>query len=147
MTIQMDTAMNQVHPLNGDLHTGHMTPSCMTSLQVKTTFTSIHLHRVKIEPWARCHCVCLVNMHRLICNMTCLGHFSGQVIWPDLMSNFQIDLLGSGFTVSVSRREEYNGVSHFSLSFLVQKLFAQNLIFLKRQHFLFNLPWKGQNVA
>ena len=31
--------------------------------------------------------------------------------------------------------------------FLVQKLFAKNLIFPKKQHFLFDLPWEGQNVT
>ena len=29
MTIKKDTAINKVQPLNGDLHTGHMTSSCM----------------------------------------------------------------------------------------------------------------------
>ena len=34
MTIQMHTTLNQVQPLNGDLHTGHVTSSCMTSSDV-----------------------------------------------------------------------------------------------------------------
>ena len=144
MTIQMDTSMIQAQPLNGDLHTGHMTSSCMTSLQVTKTFTSITLHRMEIEPLARCHCVCLFKTHRMICNMTYLGTVPGQVIWPDLRSNFLIDLSGSKFTCfDASCREEYDGVSRLSLSFLVQKLFPQNLIFPKKQHFLFDLPQKG----
>ena len=95
MTIQMHTPMNQVQPLNGDLHTGHMTSSCMTWSQVTKTFTSVTLHRIVIEPWARCHWICLVKTHPIICNTTYLGHLSGQVIWPDLRSNFQINLSGS----------------------------------------------------
>ena len=143
MTIQMHTAMNQVQPLNGDLHTGHMTSSCMTSSQVTKTFTWITFHRIEIEPWARCHCVCLVKTHRMICNMTYLGHLSGQVIWPDLRSNFQIDLSGSKCTCfDASWREEYDGVSRFSLSFLVQKLFAKNLIFPKSNFFCLTCPGK-----
>ena len=65
MTIQMHTAMNQIQPLSGDLCTGHMTSSCMTSSQVTKTFTSITPHRIEIEPWARCHCVFLVKTHRM----------------------------------------------------------------------------------
>ena len=35
----------------------------------------------------------------------------------------------------------------FSLSVLVQKLIAKNLIVPKMQHFLFDLPWQDQNVT
>ena len=46
-----------------------------------------------------------------------------------------------------SWREGYDGDSRFSLSLLFQKLFAQTLIFRKKQHFMFDLPWEGQNVS
>ena len=98
MTIQMDTAMNQVQQLNGDLHTGHMPSSCMTLSQVIRTFTSTTLDRIETEPWATCHCVCLIKTRRMICNMTYLGHLLGQVILPDLRSNFHINLSWSKFT-------------------------------------------------
>ena len=80
MTIQMYTAMNHEQPLNGDLHAGHMTSSYMMSSQVMKTFMSITLYRIEIEPWARCHYVCLFKTHRMICNMTYLVHLAGQVI-------------------------------------------------------------------
>ena len=51
MTIQMDTAMNKVQLMSGDIHTGHMTSSCMTSAQVTKIFTSINIHKIEIEPW------------------------------------------------------------------------------------------------
>ena len=143
MTIQMHTAMNQVQPLNGDLHTGHMTSSCMTSSQVTKTFTSITLHRIEIEPWARCHCVCLVKTHRMICNMIYLGHLSGQVIWPDPRSIFQIDLSWSKCTYfDASWQEEYDGVLRFSLSYLVQKLFPWSLVFQESN--IFSLTCHGK---
>ena len=121
----------------------YMTSSCMTSSQVTQTFTSITRHRIEIKHWAGCHCVFLVKTHRMIYNMTYLGHLSGQVIWPDLRLKFQIDLSRSRFTCfDVSWREEYDGVSRFSLSFLVQKLFAKSLIFPKKQLFSLTCPGK-----
>ena len=66
--------------------------------------TSIPPHRIEVEPWARCHCVCLVMINRLLCNMTYLVHSSGQVIWPDRRSHFQIDLSGNIWNAYVSMR-------------------------------------------
>ena len=128
----MHKTMNQVQLLNGDPHLGHMTSS-----QVTKTFTPITSHRIEIEPWARCLCVCIVKTHRLICNMTCLGHLSGQVIWLYPRSIFQISLSGSRcIWFDASWREEYDGLSRFSLSFLIQKLLAKNLILWKSNIFL-----------
>ena len=87
--------MNQVQPPNGDLHTSRMTSSCIASSQATKTFTSITLHRNEIGQWVRCHCACLVNPHRMICNITYLGQLSGHIIWPDLRSNFHMNLSGS----------------------------------------------------
>ena len=42
--------------------------------------------------------------------------------------------------------EEYDGVPRFSLSFLVQKLFAQKLDLPQKAAF-FYLPWEDQNVT
>ena len=54
-----------------------------------------------------------------------------------IRSNFQIDLSGSVFTCfDASWREECDGVKRFSLSFLVQKLLAKNLIFPKKHYCL-----------
>ena len=43
---------------------------------------------IELEPCARYHCVCLIMTHRLVCNMTYLGHASVQVICPDVRSGF-----------------------------------------------------------
>ena len=40
-------------------------------------------------------CLSRKDASTVICNMHYLGHSSGQVIWPDLRSNFKIDLSGS----------------------------------------------------
>ena len=92
----------------------------MTSSQVTKKFISITPNRKEVRPWARCHCAYLVKAHRLICIMTYLGHPSAQVIWP----NPTFNLLGS-------RREEYDGVSRFSVSWLVHNLFAKTMIWPK----------------
>ena len=74
--------------------------------------------------------------------MTYLSHSSCQVIWPDLRSNFQTDRSGSKCTCfDASCREEYDGVSRFSLSSLVQQLFAKSLSSQKRNIF-FTCPGK-----
>ena len=108
------SAAIQMQLLVGDPRTGHMTSLYMTSLQVTKTFTSITPHRIKVEPWARYHCVCTVKRHRLTSNMTYPVHSSGQAIWPDLRLNFQIDLFGSTcLCFDASRRGEYDGFSRF----------------------------------
>ena len=79
-----NSALNPAQIPAVDPRIGHMTSSYMASSQFTETFTitSITPHRIEIEPWARCHCVCLDMKHRLIWNMSYLGHSSGQVIWP-----------------------------------------------------------------
>ena len=78
-------------------------------------------------------CHDIVALHRLICNMTYV---------PVLLirSDFQIGILGiTCICFDVSRREDYDGVSRFSLSFVVEKLLKKTLILLKAT-LLFNLP-------
>ena len=91
---------------------------------------------MELEPVARFHCVCLVMTHRLIWHMNYLGHSSVQVIWPELKSHFQINLLGSKcICVYAFGCEEYDGSSGFSLSFSVQKLLAKTSLLLKSNIF------------
>ena len=54
--------------------------------RLRKRFASITPHRIYLEPRVRCHCVCLLMMHRLICNMTYLGHSLGQLFWSFSMS-------------------------------------------------------------
>ena len=45
----------------------------------------------ELDTWGWCHSVRLVKAHRLICNMTYLGHHV-TLTWRDLRSNVKIDL-------------------------------------------------------
>ena len=60
--------------------------------RVAVRFLSITFDRNELETWGWCHSVRLVKVHRLICNMTYLGHTVTTVTWRDLRSNFKIDL-------------------------------------------------------
>ena len=142
MAIQMHTAMNQVQLLNGYPRTGHMTPSCMTLSQVTKTFSSITPHGLEVEPWASCHCICLVKTHRSICHMTYLGHLSGQVMpWPKVkISDWPFGVRMHMFRCVLMR--EIRWYFAFFLSFLVQKLFAKKLIFQKCIIFCLACPGK-----
>ena len=115
----------------------------MTSSQVTKTFMSITPHRIEVELWARCHCVCLVKAYRLICSSTYLGHSSGQVIWPDQRSNFQNDLLGPKCIWCVLTRGIRWCTAFFSI-FVISKVTCTNVNFPEKQHFMFGLPWKDQ---
>ena len=80
-----NSPMSQAQLLAGDPRTGHMTSSYMMSSHVTKTSTSITPHRIEVEPLVRSHCVCLVKTHKLICNMTYLGHPDlgwGRLTWP-----------------------------------------------------------------
>ena len=54
-------------------------------------FLPITFDRNELETWGWCHSVRLVKAHRLVCNMTYLGH-TVTLTWRDLRSNFKIDL-------------------------------------------------------
>ena len=54
-------------------------------------FFAITFDSNELETWGWCHSVRLVKAHRLICNMTYLGH-TVTLTWRDPRSNFKIDL-------------------------------------------------------
>ena len=113
----------------------------MTSSQVTKTFMSITPHRIEVELWARCPCVCLVRAHRLICSRIYLSHSSGHLTRPKV--KFQIDLLRSKcICFDAFSQEGYDGAKRFSLSLLFQKLFAQTLIFRKGSIVCLTCPGK-----
>ena len=89
---------------------------------------SITPRRVEIEPWAGCHCVCLVKTHRMIWNIIYLERLSGQVIWPGIRSDFQIDLSRSKcIYFDASWPEEYDSVSRFFFIFQSSKVIRKKL--------------------
>ena len=81
--------------------------------------------RIEIELCDWSQCVSLAEMHRLICNMTYLGHdvTSSDL---DLRSNFDLDFPRSTcIYFDASRREKHGGVRIISLTFLIEKLLAK----------------------
>ena len=105
------------------------------NLRGQSTLTSITLERTDLKPCARCHCVCLVMTHRLICDMSYLSHSSGQVIWTDPRSDFKIHLFCPKWYLDASRRKKYDGINNFPLPSLVEKSFAKMFILLKNNNF------------
>ena len=82
--------------------------------------------RIEIEQYGWFQCISLAEMHRLICNMACLGHDVTSSDF-DLRSDFDLDLPRSTCTYfDRSRIEEHDGVRIISLAFLDQKLLAKN---------------------
>ena len=141
VTIQIHTAMNQVQLLNGD------------PIQV------IWRHNVWRHRRSRKHYVNNFSQNRaravgelLSClsrqdastdmQYDLLGHLSGQVIWPGLRSNFQLDLSESKcICFDASWRDEYDGVSRF-LCISYFKSYLQKMDFQKNNFFSLTCPGK-----
>ena len=62
-----------------------------------TVFLPITWEPNEIETWDCCHCVCLRKAHRMMYNLTYLGH-RVTLPWLDLRSNFDLDLWRSNYT-------------------------------------------------
>ena len=67
------------------------------SLEVTNSFLSITWEPNEIETWDCCHCVCLRKAHRMMSNLTYVGH-RVTLPWLDLRSNFDLDLSRSNYT-------------------------------------------------
>jgi len=123
--------MTHVQLLSNDLPQGHL-----RSQRGHRGFLPITFDRVKIENWKWRQCVCLVNTHRLIWNLTHLGHI-GSPRDLDLRSTFENDLSrSSSIWFEPNWREKHDGVICFVLALLVKKLFAKNN-FQENGHFGF----------
>ena len=85
----------------------------MTSLGRRTFFLPITFDSNELETWGYCHSVRLVKAHRLLCNMTYLGH-TVTLTWRDLRSNFKIDL---------SRKKAYGSIWLDERNTMVSSLF------------------------
>ena len=100
---------------------------------------SLAFDRIEIEQWGLSQCVSRAETHRLICNITYLGHHVTSHDL-DLRSNFGLDFLRSTYKCfNASQGEEHDGVGIIPLAFLVQKLFAKNNLSNKS----FDLPWSS----
>ena len=97
----------------------------LRSHEVTDGILPITFDRVKIENWKWRQCVFLVNTHRLIWNLTHLGHI-GSPRDLDLRSTFENDLSrSSSIWFEKNWREKHDGVICFILAFLVKRLFAK----------------------
>ena len=85
--------------------------------------------------WGWFHSVRLVKAHRLLCNMTYLGH-TVTLTWRDLRSTFfKIHLSRiTNIWIDPARRDEHDGVKIILLSLVREKLFmnkhfSKNVLF------------------
>ena len=86
-------------------------------------FLLITFDRNELETWGWCHSVRLVKAHRLIGNMTYLGH-TVTLTWRDMRSNFKIDLSRIiNKWIDSAWREEHDGVKIIPLFLVLEKLF------------------------
>ena len=118
----------QVKFLVGDPSKGHWGHS-----RSPTFFLSITWGPNQIETWDWCHCVCLRKAHRMMHNLTYLGH-RVTLPWLDLRSNLDLDLSRSNYTwFDASWRDKQHRVTIVVLSFkkdvIVEKTFWSNLTF------------------
>ena len=121
--------MTQVQLLFNDPPQGHL-----RSHGVTDGFLPITFDRVKIEKWKWHHCVCLVNTHRSIWNLTYLSDLDLDRDL-DLRSNFENYLPRSSSTCFEPHwREKHDGVNSFVLALLVKTLSAKNN-FQENSHF------------
>ena len=85
------------------------------SLEVTNSFLPITCEPNEIETWYCCHCVCLRKAHRMMYNLTYLGH-RVTLPWLDLRSNFDLDLLRSNYTwFDAPWRDKHDGIKIVAL--------------------------------
>ena len=79
-----------------------------------------------IDQWGWPRRVSFARTHRLMCNMTYLGH---HVTSRDLYLRPNFDIFWSTRSYfDLPRREEYDGVLIISQVYIVQKLFAKKML-------------------
>ena len=111
----------QVKFLVGDPSKGHGGHS-----RSPTVFLQITWEPNKIETWNCCHCVCLRNAHRMMYNLTYLGHRM-TLPWLDLRSNFDLDLSRSNYTwFDAPWREKHDGIKIVALPLNLKILSSKN---------------------
>ena len=99
--------MTNMHHLIGDSHKGHLRTEVFRAHQ---QFLHITFDYKELETWDCCQYVRLGKTHRLICNMTYLGHHV-TLTWLELRLNFDLDL--SWLNYILRRRRE---ISSFEIT-------------------------------
>ena len=80
----------------------------------------------EIETWDCCHCVCLRKAHRMMHNLTYLGH-RVTLPWLDLRSNFDLDLSRSNYTwFDAPWRNKHDGIKIVALPLKLKILSSKN---------------------
>ena len=111
----------QVKFLVGDPSKGHGGLS-----RSPTVFLPITWEPNDIETWDCCHCVCLRKAHRMMYNLTYLGH---RVTLPslDLRSNFDLDLSRSNYTwFDAPWWDKHDGIKIVALPLKLKILSSKN---------------------
>ena len=80
----------------------------------------------EIETWDCCNCVCLRKAHRMMYNLTSLGH-RVTLPWLDLRSNFDLDLSRSNYTwFDAPWRDKHDGIKIVALPLKLKLLSSKN---------------------
>ena len=92
----------------------------------QTVFLSITWELNEIVTWDCCHCVSLRKAHRMMYNLTYLGH-RVTMPWLDLRSNCDIDLSRSNYTwFDASWRDKHDGIKIVALPLKLKILSSKN---------------------
>ena len=101
-------------------------PRSWRSLEVTNSFLPITWDPNEIETWDWCHCVCLRKAHRMMYNLTYLGH-RVTFPWLDLRSNFDLDLSRSNYTwFDAPWRDKHDGIKIVALPLKLKILSSKN---------------------
>ena len=96
------------------------------SLEVTNSFLPITWEPNEIKTCDCCHCVCLCKAHRMMYNLTYLGH-RVTLPWLDLRSNFDLDLWRSNYTwFDAPWRGKHDGIKIVALPLKLKILSSKN---------------------
>ena len=108
----------QVTFLVGDPSKGHGGHS-----RSPTVFLPITWEPNEIETWDCWHCVCLRKTHRMMYNLTYLGH-RVTLPWLDLRSNFDLDFSMSNYTwFDAPWRDKHDSIKNRCSTFKNQRFY------------------------
>ena len=113
----------QVKFLVGDPSKGHRSHS-----RSPTVFFPITWDPKEIETWDWCHWICLRNAHRMMYNLTYVGH-RVTLPWLDLRSNFDLELSRLNYALfDASWRGKHDRFTIIVLSFKTKTLSSKKNI-------------------
>ena len=130
--VMLSLFMIQGKILVGDLHIGHLESDDVIRGRQQVFANNSRLKKVEIRSWF--HCVRLVKMHRLTCNMTYLGqHVTSRDL--GLMLNFDLTFQRHQVHFLTRLDERNRMLLEWRITFLVQKLFTKKTFFAKKGYY------------